>query len=900
MRYYAFISYNSADEKWAKWLQHSLEYYHVPSALCKEYSNLPKKIRPVFWYKQDLSGTKLKDALSKELENSKFLIVICSPDSAKSEWVNDEVQSFIKQGKGDKIIPFIVGGVLHAKNPNEECFPPALLGLKRDEEIRGIDIRRKEGKWHALVDVIATMFGIRFDELWERHKRRRRRIVFWSILSLLAVLSICVAWRVSVKKELITQAKFIAAEAEKLAENGDVYNATRLLNYLAKNNKEANNMSEFKHSIRSLDFNYDLPIRQYMDDARSFKITPDGKYIITGSKDKTVKLWSVETGNCKYIKEHSGSVYSVAVSPDGNRFISVTYSSVFLWDLEEGKCVDTINYNNYVKHVVFSPDGKYIVISFDNKIIVRSADGGSIIWDKNFNENIESAILTFDNKYIIAVGEDHIAKIWSIKDNKCIDSIKHHSYESVSVSRDGGLLALFGGTVKRWSINDKINDTVYMVCTDSIINKYIYDATFIHDGKYILTSERGGIIRVWGKNDVEYCCLKEYSCFHINLLSCSDTNLFVTKRGDRLNLYMMENDKTEDIIINEKDVTKISFSPDGKYILMKSDNGVRLWSVEAGELIEEWLDRNIRNAGFSPNGDYIFIHDYYGVQLWSIKDKQFDKFIGFMPDKSLDKKITFSSNGKYLALATNESVKIWSIDNKECLDTIYAKGIKSMCFNCDKDTFIMLTSDDTLRIRSINKKEWLKFIPTIGGAKDVILNPNGSNLIAFREENGYVLLISTENGECFDTIRNDGNSIFKDDSFSKDGEYIFIRTNNMLRMYDGKTGEWLTDMDDQSYVKINSDRKYIITSNGKGILKLWSDKGYDCLLTAKQYIKQGVGIRGMDVSSDGKYIAVITDIGVHIRRLQLQNHFEISNRWSEILGPNAELTKEEKERYFLN
>ena len=65
--YFAFISYNGTDEKWAKWLQHSLEYYHIPSTLCEEYPNLPKKIRPVFWYKQDLSGTKLKQSLWKEL-----------------------------------------------------------------------------------------------------------------------------------------------------------------------------------------------------------------------------------------------------------------------------------------------------------------------------------------------------------------------------------------------------------------------------------------------------------------------------------------------------------------------------------------------------------------------------------------------------------------------------------------------------------------------------------------------------------------------------------------------------------------------------------------------------------------------------------------------------------------
>lgn len=193
--YFAFISYNSADEKWAKWLQHNLEYFHIPSGLCKEYPELPKKIRPVFWYKKDLSGTNLKRALNNELSSSKYLIVVCSPDSAKSLWVNDEVEAFIESGKGDRIIPFIVAGTPHAKNPDEECFPPVLRDLTRDEEIRGIDVRRKEGKYHALVDVIATMFGVRFDVLWKRHRRRKiRNICLSAVGAILVIAALIGVW----------------------------------------------------------------------------------------------------------------------------------------------------------------------------------------------------------------------------------------------------------------------------------------------------------------------------------------------------------------------------------------------------------------------------------------------------------------------------------------------------------------------------------------------------------------------------------------------------------------------------------------------------------------------------------------------------------------------------------
>lgn len=193
-KYFAFISYSGKDEKWANWLHSHLEHYHIPAALCKEHPNIPKKIRPVFWYKKDLSGTKLKDALNQELGLSKYLIVICSPESSKSEWVNDEIQSFIDSGKSKYIIPFIVNGIPHSDSVDTECFPPSLRNLPREEEIRGISVK-SDGKQHALVDVVATMFGVSFDTLWQRHKRRKRIIRnIWLAACLLCCLCTLCVW----------------------------------------------------------------------------------------------------------------------------------------------------------------------------------------------------------------------------------------------------------------------------------------------------------------------------------------------------------------------------------------------------------------------------------------------------------------------------------------------------------------------------------------------------------------------------------------------------------------------------------------------------------------------------------------------------------------------------------
>ena len=112
--YFAFISYKREDEKWAIWLQHKLEHYHLPTSVRKENPSLPQSIRPVFKDTSELAAGVLADEIYEALDNSKYLIVICSPRAAQSKWVGKEVQTFIDMGRSDKIIPFIMTIFTHA------------------------------------------------------------------------------------------------------------------------------------------------------------------------------------------------------------------------------------------------------------------------------------------------------------------------------------------------------------------------------------------------------------------------------------------------------------------------------------------------------------------------------------------------------------------------------------------------------------------------------------------------------------------------------------------------------------------------------------------------------------------------------------------------------------------
>lgn len=172
----AFISYKREDEAWAKWLQKILEHYKLPVEICKKYPDLEFSACPrhVFKDTTDLSGGVLAKAIKAGLDSSKFLIVICSPRAAKSKWVCKEVQDFIDSGREECIIPFIVEGVPYAKDVENECFPASLMTLAGERELLGISIN-ENGREAAAVKVVARMFGLSFDSLWQRFKREEKK-----------------------------------------------------------------------------------------------------------------------------------------------------------------------------------------------------------------------------------------------------------------------------------------------------------------------------------------------------------------------------------------------------------------------------------------------------------------------------------------------------------------------------------------------------------------------------------------------------------------------------------------------------------------------------------------------------------------------------------------------------
>ncbi len=191
-KYRAFLSYSHADARQAQSLHHFIEGYSIPKRLVGRETNqgiIPKRLRPVFKDRDELpSASDLGSEINEALKSSEHLIVICSPDSARSRWVNEEVLTFKRMGRASRILCIIISGEPHATDipgrEAEECFCEALrfyvddngmLTHKRAEPVAADSRFGGDGRHPARLKIVAGMLGLGFDDLRQRDMRRQHR-----------------------------------------------------------------------------------------------------------------------------------------------------------------------------------------------------------------------------------------------------------------------------------------------------------------------------------------------------------------------------------------------------------------------------------------------------------------------------------------------------------------------------------------------------------------------------------------------------------------------------------------------------------------------------------------------------------------------------------------------------
>lgn len=183
--YRAFISYSHADRNIAKLIHRTLEHYHVPRYLVR--SDYPRNVRPIFFDTEDIRAGSITYELQRALLLSEFLIVVCSQETPSSQWVNEEIETFLHSHTPDRVLLVLIS------NDFAESIPSPLKDLKLSgNKMSGeeyafkfdfltVDISATHYLYSIYrfrtekLRILARILDCEFDELRRRSTLRQRR-----------------------------------------------------------------------------------------------------------------------------------------------------------------------------------------------------------------------------------------------------------------------------------------------------------------------------------------------------------------------------------------------------------------------------------------------------------------------------------------------------------------------------------------------------------------------------------------------------------------------------------------------------------------------------------------------------------------------------------------------------
>ena len=207
-----------------------------------------------------------------------------------------------------------------------------------------------------------------------------------------------------------------------------------------------------------------LELKGHTDQVVCVAFSADGKRIISGSEDRTIRIWDAQTGITALgpLKMHTGGLVCVTFSPDGTRFASGAKDRVvLLWDAVTGKVISR-PFKGHTESAVclgFSPDGKRMITgSLDETICIWDTEkpGGNITTLMGHTGPVTCAIFTPDGKRIVSGSEDYTVRIWDTNSCRLIHGpfkVFAHDVRFMGFSPNGKTMVSvgYGGKVCVWA-----------------------------------------------------------------------------------------------------------------------------------------------------------------------------------------------------------------------------------------------------------------------------------------------------------------------------------------------------------------------------------------------------------------------------------------------------------------
>ncbi|MCK4662278.1 MAG: caspase family protein [Bacteroidales bacterium] len=536
--------------------------------------------------------------------------------------------------------------------------------------------------------------------------------------------------------------------------------------------------------------------------------SPDGKYIITGSYDNTIKLWNKENGKeIREFNKHTAKIRSVHFSSDGKYVLSASAdNSAIIFDVLTAKPLKIFSIeSDHLMKAIYSPDGK--------KVLTMNNRDEMIVWDistgnesgkfkKSFKSIINPLWFSPDGKKIICYSSYKEAKVFDTETANEIKTLNFDKPYSVSYSKDGKYIAvgstkLFAKVYDAETGNElfRFKDNEEAKCDGC--NKLVL---FSNNSKYLLTASKKAGLTLWD-----------------------------LKKGIKIRTYREL----------ERSVKYVKFSSDDKYVMSANDKYIYVYNVKTGA---ELLKINCKDffdfeAYFGPDEKYILIPGKNNTaELWSIA--------------SARKMKTYSG---YLNKERNDGLKLSHTNWTQVNILKYLSMKSAVAISPDGKYIIKGNIDSTCVMIDISTG---KIVKEFNGHSRIVycfdFSKDGKYLITGGGDR-VIKLWDTKTGKEIHTFRGHRDLVF-DIKFSSDDKYIVSGSwDGSIRIWKTETGKEL------QYIKLDKNSPYVVgfTPNDLYVvsgdmdknLKLWE---VDAGIEFRNYIGHTDILSSFDFSPDGK------------------------------------------------
>jgi WD40 repeat protein len=593
-------------------------------------------------------------------------------------------------------------------------------------------------------------------------------------------------------------------------------------------------------------------------------------------------------GLLRVMKGHNAPVFSVRFSADGRQALSGSMDKTLkLWDVETGKCVKTLEgHRGYVNAIDISPDGKF-ALSGGGELISEHFDlnywnletGERIHAMKGHTGLVRALAISPDGKSALSGGTDNLLKLWSLADGKCVRTMEGHTewVNSISFTGDGSLAISASGTprgsgsrsLKLWRL-----ETGECVKTIEGHTASINTVCLSSDGKFALSGsgnpgeQEDNTLRIWDVESGECLKVLKGHSNRVNAAACSPDGRHAVSGGEdcTLRLWELETGRClRTFSIAGTEINSLAVSPDGKFAIAGcADSVIQYWdisclaspspalfqvcSIEAARI--DISDDESFDVAMGRARQALAFSDFSAAAHW-LREARANK------DKERDPQVMEKWMELYSRLIRKEPRGGWEARTFEG----HTGGIMAVQFLEKTKSFLSGGADGRIKLWSLSTGECTRTFADDSDEKSGI-----ASLSATRDEKLVLSggindrkfrLWNVETGQCarvFEAFKNPGRLI---SIITPDGRLAFCASSaeDQLMLFDAATGRLLRKYDGQEKgidaFAISRDQRYLLTGGKDGSINVWETATGNYVRTMKG--RKMKGVQALAISDNGSF-----------------------------------------------